>query len=225
MTDTKKILLVEGEADKGFFDEICKKLSLDTAVLVAPPKDLGGTHNSKEGVKNLLKTLLAQLEDGQISHIAVVVDADYGQHGGGYQRTIDSLSEIVGRSGFVLENNSSPKSGLCFKNSDGLADFGLWIMPNNQQEGMLEDWIKSCINESEQALFQQAIDAVQDISTPKFPAHLSSKAEVATWLAWQKQPGHGLYAAITDQLLDNEHPLFTELKQWLHKVFTKQPEQ
>lgn len=64
-----------------------------------------------------------------------------------------------------------------------------------------------------------------DIPTPKFPAHLTSKAEVATWLAWQKQPGHGLYAVIKDQLLDYESPLFKELERWLLNVFAKQPEQ
>ena len=224
MADAKKILLVEGETDTGIFEEICKNLSLGTTVLVAPPKVLGGTHNSKEGVKNLLKTLLPQLEDGQISHIAAVVDADYGQHGGGYLRTLASLAEIVGCSGFVLEENNPTKCGLCFKNSDGLADFGLWIMPNNQQEGMLEDWIKSCVSETEQALFQQAIQAVHQIATPKFKPHLYSKAEVATWLAWQKEPGHGLYYLITESLLNRQHHLFVELEQWLIKVFADLPE-
>ena len=110
-------------------------------------------------------------------------------------------------------------SGILYKHSDGLADFGLWIMPDNQNEGMLEDWIKTCVSQNEQTLFQQAQDVVKDITNPKFSSHLTSKAEVATWLAWQKQPGHGLYAAIKDQLLDNESSLFKDLKDWLLKVF------
>lgn len=224
MAGAKKILLVEGDADKSFFQKICKNLSLDTYVQVAPPKDLSGTHNSKEGVFQQLGLLFPQLNDGELTHIAVVVDADYlAQHGLGYQKTIDRITSIVEPFGFELDQDA--QSGICFKNPDGLADFGLWIMPNNQQEGMLEDWIKTCISETEQTLFQQATDAVQNIPTPKFPAHLTSKAEVATWLAWQKQPGHGLYAVIKDQLLDYESPLFKELERWLLNVFAKQPEQ
>ena len=219
MAASKKILLVEGEADKGFFEQICKSLVLDTEVRVASPKDLEGVRNSKQGVFNLLPTLLPLLliEDG-LTHIAIIVDADYlAQNGLGFQKTIDRVSDIVNPFGFELDKNAA--SGILYKHSDGLADFGLWIMPDNQNEGMLEDWIKTCVSQNEQTLFQQAQDVVKDITNPKFYSHLTSKAEVATWLAWQKQPGHGLYAAIKDQLLDNESSLFKDLKDWLLKVF------
>ena len=36
MANAKKILLVEGEADKGFFKQICKKLSLWLAWQTTP---------------------------------------------------------------------------------------------------------------------------------------------------------------------------------------------
>ena len=61
MDHSKKILLVEGDSDKSFFEKICKKLSLDTIVQVAPPKDLGGRRNSKEAVFQRLEILLKQL--------------------------------------------------------------------------------------------------------------------------------------------------------------------
>ena len=73
-----------------------------SSVKVAPPKDLGGTHNSKEGVFNLLGILLPLLliKDG-LTHIAAVVDADYlAQHGLGYQKTIDRITSIVKPFGF-----------------------------------------------------------------------------------------------------------------------------
>lgn len=222
MAASKKILIVEGDADKSFFEKICRKLNLDAGVKA--PKDLGGNRNSKEGVFEQLKLYLPQLNGGAYSQIAIVVDADYSQHHGlGYQGTIDRVSEIVQPYDFILDQNSA--HGIRFKNSEGLADFGLWIMPNNHNEGMLEDWIKSCVKEDEHALFQQAVAAVQQIPTPKFSGHLTSKAEVATWLAWQKKPGHGLYSVIKDELLNVEHPLFNELEQWLTNIFADLPEQ
>ncbi|PPD02792.1 MAG: hypothetical protein CTY29_11820 [Methylobacter sp.] len=226
MPNTKKILLVEGEADKGFFVEICKKLNLTASVMVAPPKDLGGTHNTKNGVINHLNNaLLPQLADGTMTHIAAIVDADYEEHNGSYSKTLDRLSKVVAPFGFTLEPDQVENNGLCFKNSDGLADFGLWIMPRNQHAGMLEDWVKSCIDEDEQALFEHAANVVQQLATPKFPPHKISKAEVATWLAWQKEPGHGLYHLVTEGLLNRQRPLFVELEQWLQKVFADLPEQ
>ena len=103
MANAKKILLVEGDADKSFFQKICHNLSLDTSVQVAPPKDLEGTHNSKEGVFQQLGLLLPQLNDGELTHTAVVVDADYPtQQGLGCQKTIDRITSIVQPFGFEL---------------------------------------------------------------------------------------------------------------------------
>ncbi len=227
MPNTKKILLVEGEADKGFFEEICKNSNLDTSVKVAPPKELGGYHNTKGGVINHLRdVLLPQLADGSITDIATIVDADYVIHGSGYDSTLNRLSGVLAPYGFNLEIGQAESNGLCFKNSDGLADFGLWIMPRNQHEGMLEDWVKSCVDETEKELFEHATNVVEQLENlKKFQNHKTSKAEVATWLAWQKEPGHGLYHLVTEGLLNRQRPLFVELEQWLEKVFADLPEQ
>lgn len=71
-----RLLLVEGESDKSFFEEICKTLGLHYIVTVALPKSVGGSYNTKEGVFNHLPNLLKQLCDAQITRLAVVVDAD-----------------------------------------------------------------------------------------------------------------------------------------------------
>ncbi len=61
---------------------------------------------------------------------------------------------------------------------------------------------------------------VEQLPSPKKfnPIH-QSKAEVATWLAWQKQPGHGLYRAIEENLLDDTKPLYSQLTAWLTKIY------
>ena len=218
MAMAEHILLVEGESDRSFFEAVCKTLKLQPSVTVAPPKDVGGSHNTKEGVFNHLPILLNQLGDAQITHLAVVVDADSAVNGGGCQRAIDKVTKIVEPYGFTLASN--PVGGVFFQNDDGLADFGLWVMPNNSDEGMLEDWIKSCIHPGEHQLFAHAETVVDKLPQPKFkPIHIS-KAEVATWLAWQKQPGHGLYRAIEDQLIDRNSALFKELCIWLTHIYS-----
>ena len=218
MAMAEHILLVEGESDQSFFKEVCKTLGLHPSVTVAPPKDVGGSYNSKEGVFNHLPILLSQLGDAQITHLAVVVDADSTVNGGGYQRAIDRVTKIVEPYGFTLA--SSPVGGVLFQNDDGLADFGLWVMPNNSDEGMLEDWIKSCVHPDEHELFAHAETVVATLPQTKFkPIHIS-KAEVATWMAWQKQPGHGLYRVVEDQLIDTNSALSNELCVWLTHVYS-----
>ena len=217
---TNHILLVEGESDRSFFVEVCKTLELHTSVTVAPPKDVGGSHNTKEGVFNQLPILLNQLGDAQITRLAVVVDADSEDNGGGYNRAIDRVTEIVKSYGFTLASDSV--GGILFKHDDGLADFGLWVMPNNCDEGMLEDLIKTCVHPDENILFAHAKTVVDTLPQKKFKSIHISKAEVATWLAWQKQPGHGLYRAVEDQLIDTNSALFLELKVWLTHIYSSE---
>lgn len=219
------VLLVEGEGDRGFFEQVCKSLALNPAIKVAPPKDYQADYeellrNSKQGVLNLLDDLLNELLDevAPTKRLAVIVDADHEQEQGlGYQKTIEQVSKIAANYDFSLTENQA--DGLCFKHSDGLVEFGLWVMPNNRTDGMLEDFIKTCVTPAEQSLFDHAAQTVQAVPNKKFKDHHYSKAEVATWLAWQKPPGHGLYYAVYDNLLDTNHALFEEMQQWLKKIF------
>jgi len=220
------VLLVEGEGDRGFFEQVCKSLALNPAIKVAPPKDYQADYeqqlrNSKQGVLNLLADLLNELLDevAPTQRLAIIVDADHeNEQGLGYQKTIEQVRKIAADYDFTLVENQA--NGLYFKHSDGLAEFGLWVMPNNQIDGMLEDFIKTCVTPEEQLLFNHAAQVVQAVPEPKkFKPHHYSKAEVATWLAWQKPPGHGLYYAVCDNLLDTNHVLFQEMQQWLKKIF------
>jgi hypothetical protein len=179
---------------------------------------LAGSHNSKEGVFNHLPVLLAQLADGQITRLAVVVDADSAANGGGYKLTIGRVEKIVAPYGFVLAAHTM--GGMVFQHNDGLADFGLWVMPNNADEGMLEDWIKQSIHPDERGLFAHAEAVVATLpQPPKFKPIHRSKAEVATWLAWQRQPGHGPYRAVEDGLIDTIGTHYKNLVAWLGYVY------
>lgn len=216
---SKNILLVEGEADRGFFEAFCRLSQVSVDVRVATSKDTGGSHNTKEGVlSHLTSVLLPQLQDGQLTRIGVVVDADRVKHGSGFSVTLQRFTDALSKGAY--QRSQSAAAGLIFKHSDGLSDLGLWIMPNNLEDGMLEDWIKQCVSSSESGLFCHASYSIDGIpGTPKFQPWNRTKAEVATWLAWQKKPEHGLYNAAQPALLNAEAPLFTQLQKWLRHVF------
>lgn len=224
--DSSKILLVEGDADRNLFAQLCKSLPFSPEIRVASPRDLNlESRNGKQAVLKQTSILLKQfadLETGSQRRLAVVIDADHKGEGGlGFQKTVEQFMNIVGELGFVLVSDSSNNHGLIFQHSDGLPDLGLWVMPNNDSDGMLEDWIKDCIHQDEKPLFTHAESIVGALNPKRFkPIHLS-KAEVATWLAWQEQPGHGLYLTVTGQLLDANRPLYTDLIVWLKHIFEK----
>lgn len=212
------VLLVEGYADRDFFEQVCKLLGLNPTLQVATSKDFQGIRNTKEDIFKLLPNLFKQVEAGVIERLAVIVDADKVEHGSGYEKTFIKVKEIAERYGFTLVEQQV--NGFCFCNNAGLADFGLWIMPNNLDEGMLEHFIKQCVRADEQALFDYAVQTLDMLPKPKkFKPHHDTKAEVATWLAWQKLPGQGLYGAIKDDLINTNHPLFKQLANWLNQIF------
>jgi len=81
---------------------------------------------------------------------------------------------------------------------------------------MLEDWIKESVNSDN---LQAAIDVVGAIKNPKFSDNNKSKAQVATWLAWQKKPDNGFASIFDDNLINEQSESFLQLVAWLKAVF------
>lgn len=216
----KNILLVEGEADRAFFEALCQLWELPVLVKVSTPRDAGHAKDTKQAILSVLQTTyLRQLADGQIERLAIAMDADSRAHGGGFEVTVSQLRQRLQPAGYELRTNAASE-GLLFEHNDGLNDIGVWVMPNNADEGALEHWIQGNLHPSEIALMQHAQASITQIPNgPKFKASRRPKAEVATWLAWQAEPDHGLWQAAKPGLLDEAAPQFRALKMWLEKVF------
>lgn len=224
--NSSHVLIVEAEGDRGFFEQVCKSLQLNPDIKVSRPKDYQIDYENilrdgKQGALKLLDNLLPELLDNEAptKRLAIIIDADYeSEQGLGCQKTIEQVCERVKAFGFFPEQNQT--FGLSFKHRDGVAEFGLWVLPNNQKEGELEDFIKECIANDEQLWFRHAVEVIDGVPNPKFGSNDRIKAQVNTWLAWQKPPGHGLYFSVRNNLLDTHHPLFKEMQDWLKQIFT-----
>lgn len=221
MAVSDNILLVEGEADRSFFEALCRSLNLDTQVEVAPPRRFGAQRNTKQAALHTLPTLLENLIDREDGRLAVVLDADNHDHGGGFMRTVRQFSDVVGEFGYRQRTTGARSpDGLLFCHDDGLNDLGLWVMPNNADEGMLEDWLAQCLTEAERPWFDHAIRVIDELPwSAKFKTLRRPKAKVATWLAWQERPGEGLYHAVEAGLLDGQSALHAGLNTWLEAVY------
>ncbi len=217
----KNILLVEGDSDRGFFEALCKIWGVSVQpIAVHTPRDAGHVKDTKQAAFDVLeKTYLPQLADGQIERLAIAVDADQHANGGGFARTRDQLTQRLTLAGYQLRAESG-SGGFLFGHDDGLNDLGAWLMPNNADDGMLEDWIQLNLHPQEAALMQHAKNSIDQIpGGPKFKPLRRSKAEVATWLAWQSEPDHGLWQAAKPDLLEDAAPQLQALKTWLMRVF------
>lgn len=165
----KNILLVEGESDRGLLEALCKKWHIPVGqVKVCTPRDAGHAKNSKQAVWAVLPIYLAQLADGQIEKLALVVDADSPPNGG-FDRTLSQLQPLLAQHGYQgLADKAAP--GLRFTHADGLPEVGAWVMPNNTDPGMVEDWLKNCLHADEADLMRHAQQAIASL-----PVGLNSK--------------------------------------------------
>ncbi|EPC9414987.1 DUF3226 domain-containing protein [Klebsiella variicola] len=223
----KNILLVEGSNDKAFFEKICKKHGLNYTVQVSNPVDFvpsgKGGFNSKQGVINSLKTLLPLLEDADsaINKIAIILDADVtGDNNGGFSSAIKQIE--VKAEEFKYNKHTHCNPGIEFKHSDkNMHALGVWVMPDNKSDGTIENWIKDKIIESERELFNHACDVVSKLPVTKFSDNSIAKAELATWLSWQNQPGRTVAYTLKDdnELIDINDVKYQGFISWLTRFF------
>lgn len=84
-------------------------------------------------------------------------------------------------------------------------------MPDNRTGGMLETFLAYMIRDQSQPLWKYTKEVVSQVSqskefqAPFKEAHID-KANIYTWLAWQKQPGRQLHQAIKEHILDPRYP-------------------
>lgn len=215
----QKILLVEGDADKLLFKKICEKIGLEAQVKVLTPKEGGKEKNGKKEAIDLL-LYLNQLEHARITHLGMVLDADFSSDNWGYEATLNCVKEKITKANLGYNDPVHKDSGLFFPHSDGLNNIGLWIMPNNKSEGMLENWIADVLKDEDPPLLDYASQVINNLPTPKkFKDIHRIKSEITTWLAWQKIPGQS-FDTLVETGFNEEHPVYLNLISWLKKVFS-----
>ena len=99
---------------------------------------------------------------------------------------------------------------------------GIWIMPNNQTKGILENFLQFLVPETD-TLLGYARKCVTDLPQQLFIGDAEPKAIIHTWLAWQAEPGKPYGTAITAKFLDPTTPEADVLVNWLNRLFFSDP--
>ena len=214
-------LLVEGNDDQDFFKACCQKLGL-ISVDVFPPKIIAAS--TGDGCGNLitnLPILLAQIKAGDIDKFGIILDADFPPNNrGGFTSRYKLITNQLKDFGYIIPRKTAFTKGSVFAHSDGLPDIGLWIMPDHQGDGMLENFIESIISSEsdQQSLLSYADSVIDKLPIKLFNEKLrSSKAKVFTWRAWQNRPGLPLNKALNDGILNTSKAPNFEV--WLKSTF------
>lgn len=201
-------LLVEGNDDFHVVCALCERHSIPETFSVEIPGQDGG-------VEALLKSIPVRLKVSGLEALGIVLDAD--------QNVQDRWFAVCHRlrdAGYVELPSRPDPNGLTVA-PPGRPRVGVWLMPDNQLRGMLEDFVSVLIPDGD-PLAPRAHNCLQEIEREglrRFPPEQYPKAFIHTWLAWQKVPGRPMGQAITARVLEHNSPLADRFVRWLNRLF------
>lgn len=200
----RRVLWVEGKDDSAVVQSLCARHQLPPVFVV---KDKGG-------VDEVLRGISVELRAPALECFGIVADAD-----GDLALRWNAVGEVLQRVGYDVPSRPVA-GGTVFQSSTGLPRLGLWIMPDNDSPGMLEDFVGALVPGGD-FLWTHASRAINAIPQEyrRFRPTERSKAQIHTWLAWQEGPGSPMGQAITKGDLDANAPLAQSFVDWLRRLF------
>ena len=113
-------------------------------------------------------------------------------------------------------------NGTIIKSYDDIPRLGIWLMPNNHVDGMLEDFCCEMISEQAISTVEECINIATERGHTSFIPNHHIKAVVHTYLAWQDEPGKPLGQSITSNALRSNTPTANTFAAWLKDLFDEE---
>ena len=224
MAEILPILYVEGKDDIGVINALLHRHGVDT--------ERGKRHlciKDQESVEQLLSNMPDAIKVATENTVGFVLDIDV-QVSKRWQAVQDRLRAI----GLTMPD-LCPGNGYVGRMPDYPKEFGIWLMPDCATDGqMLEHLIETLLPAGDPlwphakhstaeaiALVDNANRSIADGERKwkRFGDQERIKAEVHSWLAWQREPGAPLGAAINDHILGHDSPQAMAFLRWIKRLF------
>ena len=131
----------------------------------------------------------------------------------------DAVSSRLNRVGMDIPDEI-PHDGFVGEALTYRARVGIWLMPDNQQEGTLEHFLSDLVREADPLLphAKESTRRAKELNA-RFPELEVNKAVLHTWLAWQETPGLPYGSAIRARYFQHESPAARKFVDWFCRVF------
>lgn len=210
------VLLTEGSSDVYSIFSI-----RDTLEIEAFPAGYPSNHTKNyDGIDGLIGFLPEVFKISGLKAVGVVVDSDKNRNAN-HQRLNKILFENLGYQLPPIAEEGIVAEFERFR-------FGLWFWPDNVREGDLETFLADFV--PQEMGFEVAQNAVeQALSNPRIGLKEKDKrkAELYTWLGFQREPGRPFGSAISEfkyfGLVDESNQYKTtalkNFKSWLQRLY------
>ena len=196
MLNGESIILVEGQTDKVIIEKIVRK---------ATCKEV--TFSVQNGIGNLLKRIKTYPKASGARRIGIIIDANNDLKGR-WQSVCDRLrsSELE-----IELPNMPDRDG--FMQECGQQRIGIWLIPDNRNSGMIEDFIRKIIPDDNR--WELAVEFINKAMENGI-AFQESKAKVYAWLA-VVEPGLRLGAVMDKIFFGFDNRDFRRFESWICK--------
>ena len=175
---------------------------------------------SAGGKDDLLDDVQRSIRASSGRAVAFVLDADFPLRD--RWRAMSARLSAVG----VEVTKNIPHDGFVGESGEYRARVGVWLMPDNRQEGergegTLERFLETLVQEAD-PLLPHAREATRRAKTEhgaSYPDGDVKKAVLHAWLAWQKEPGLPYGTAIKARYFRHDSPAARSFVDWFRRVF------
>jgi hypothetical protein len=156
-----------------------------------------------------------KLKESGLEVLGLVVDADTS-----FKGRWSAIRDVCSHLG-ATPPTTCPQQGLILQ--VGTKRLGVWIMPDNQSNGMLEDFARTLVPPDASALHAFAQTSADDAKKKgaSYRKVHTEKAYIHTWLSWQDPPGERIGNAITKNMLQHDSSTAMAFVNWFKLLFNK----
>ena len=215
-----RILLVEGQDDKHVIWQICRRAETAFSVdrdgydMIVTLRHPGTTFLivEKTSLSEELEAIEAEIIANGRRVVGVIVDSDT-QPTQRWEQLKAAFPERI-----PFPNTPNP-AGVIIPEQPGQPRIGVWMMPDNQSAGELEDFARQMIP-SAAPVWTEAQQYIDNIPPDlrKFAPDKTDKAKLYAWLSTRREPSR-MGAAIGDGDLETTGPLCQTFITWLADLF------
>lgn len=216
-SDKNSHLLVEGKNDRHVVWALCELYQVAETFDVIVPGEENEVRNGKDergGVEAVLEDIPIRLKESGLQALGVVIDTDED-----IQARWNSVRDRLLKTGYNVP--MQPVYNGFILSLPNRPRVGVWMMPDNQLPGMLEDFVGYLVphNDRLKPVAEKTLQSIEKKKLNLYKSAYRSKALIHTWLAWQETPGMPMGQAITARALQHDQALANSFVNWLQRLF------
>ena len=207
----RSILRVEGRDDKFVIENLLRRHGVDFAHVEIKPSEADEGTGGKDRLLRGMKTAVTASTGHSVGFV-LDADADPKHRWQAVRQRLDDTDLVL--------PEAIPDGGFAGDTMAYQVRVGVWLMPDNQRSGALEEFLMDLVANEDRLL--QLAEAATRRALRRGAAFADTrrrKAVLHAWLAWQRRPGLPYGLAVTARYFDHDSRAALTFVEWFQRVF------